>query len=40
VVNVTALATVDKVDLDGPVGRLPSLLLQRVEAGLRQVLEL
>jgi mRNA interferase MazF len=40
VVNVTALVTVDKVDLDGPVGRLPSLLLQSVEAGLRRVLEL
>ncbi|MHB1526860.1 MAG: type II toxin-antitoxin system PemK/MazF family toxin [Candidatus Dormibacteria bacterium] len=40
VVNVTALVTVDKVELDGPVGKVPSLLLRRVDSGLGRVLGL
>ncbi len=40
VVNVTALVTLDKTDLDPPVGQLPATLLQRVDRGLRQVLGL
>ena len=38
VVNVTALVTVDKVDLEGPVGSLPPHLLDSVDIGLRRVL--
>lgn len=40
VVNVTALATVDRLDLEGPVGRLPVSLMAKVDLGLRQVLGL
>jgi mRNA interferase MazF len=39
-VNVTALATVDKADLKGPVGSLPGTLLDELGRGLRQVLSL
>lgn len=39
VVNVTALATLDRSDLDAhPVGTVPAHLLAEVERGLRQVL--
>ncbi|MPY96728.1 MAG: type II toxin-antitoxin system PemK/MazF family toxin [Actinophytocola sp.] len=38
VVNVTALVTVNKDDLDRPVGQLPTSLMEQVDRGLRQVL--
>jgi mRNA interferase MazF len=40
VLNTTALATIDKADLDPPVGRLPSSLMTEVDRGLRRVLGL
>lgn len=40
VVNVTALVTVNKEELDGPVGHAPAHLLREVDAGLRRVLGL
>lgn len=40
VVNVTALVTIDKADLEGPAGRLPDALMREVEQGLRRVLGL
>lgn len=40
VVNVTALITVDKTDLEPAVGRLPASLLHEVDRGLRRVLGL
>lgn len=40
VVNVTALVTVDKQDLDAPVGRLPEHVMVSVDQGLRLVLGL
>jgi mRNA interferase MazF len=40
VLNVTALATIDKADLDPPVGRLPSSLMTELDRGLRRVLGL
>ena len=40
VVNVTALVTLDKVDLDPPIGRLPEALLSAVDEGLRLALGL
>lgn len=40
VVNVTALVTLNKSDLDGSVGALPDHLLGEVDRGLRQVLGL
>ena len=40
VVNVTSLATVDKADLEGPVGVLAQHLVEQVDAGLRRVLAL
>ncbi|MCG5214454.1 type II toxin-antitoxin system PemK/MazF family toxin [Streptosporangium sp. KLBMP 9127] len=40
VVNVTSLVTVNKNDLDGPVGQAPEALLQDIDAGLRRVLGL
>ncbi|MPY85866.1 MAG: type II toxin-antitoxin system PemK/MazF family toxin [Actinophytocola sp.] len=40
VLDVTALITVDKSDLDGPVGRLPDHLMEEVGHGLRRVLAL
>jgi mRNA interferase MazF len=38
VVNVTALVTVDKDDLDELIGEVPDYLMQDVDRGLRQVL--
>jgi hypothetical protein len=40
VVNVTALVTLDKTDLDPAVGRLPTSLMHEVDRGLRRVLGL
>jgi len=40
VLNVTALVTVDKSDLDPPVGRLPISLMTEIDRGLRRVLSL
>lgn len=40
VVNVTALVTLDKADLDPPAGALPSSLMDQVDRGLRRVLGL
>lgn len=40
VINVTALVTVDKSELDAPVGRLPGRLMDDVERGLRLILGL
>jgi len=40
VVNVTALATVNKTDLEGPVGTLSVKLMEEVDGGLRRVLGL
>jgi mRNA interferase MazF len=40
VVNVTALVTLDKDELHGPVGRAPDGLMRDVDAGLRRVLGL
>lgn len=39
-VNVTALVTINKDDLDGLVGQLPTNLMEQVDRGLRQVLGL
>lgn len=38
VVNVTALITVDKEALEGPVGTVPSEEMGQVDRGIRQVL--
>jgi hypothetical protein len=38
VVNVAALVTVDKDDLDELIGQVPDYLMQNVDRGLRQVL--
>lgn len=38
VVNVTALVTIDKDDLDELIGQAPNYLLQEVDRGLRRVL--
>jgi mRNA interferase MazF len=38
VVNVTALVTLDKVDLEGPVGQAPDELMREVDRGLRRIL--
>ena len=38
--DVTALATIDKADLDPPVGQLPSSLMTEIDRGLRRVLGL
>ena len=38
VVNVTALVTLDKTDLDDETGQLPAALMSRVDRGLRRVL--
>jgi mRNA interferase MazF len=38
VVNVTALVTLDKSDLDSPAGLLPDSLMDDVDRGLRRVL--
>jgi len=40
VVNVTALVTLGKADLDAETGHLPSALMGEVNRGLRQVLGL
>lgn len=40
VVNVTALITVDKAELTGPVGQVPGELMGQVDRGLRRVLAL
>ena len=40
VINVTALVTLDKTDLDEPAGHLPASLMSDVERGLRRVLGL
>ena len=40
VVNVTALVTLDKTDLDDEVGQLPPTLMNDVDRGLRRVLGL
>lgn len=40
VINVTQLLTVNKADLDEPVGRLPDHLMEEVDRGLRLVLGL
>jgi mRNA interferase MazF len=40
VVNVTALVTLDKTDLDSEVGHLPSAVMDDVDRGLRRVLGL
>jgi mRNA interferase MazF len=40
VVNVTALVTLDKTDLDSEVGQLPQALMADVDRGLRRVLGL
>lgn len=40
VLNVTALVTLDKTDLDPPVGRLPGSLMIQIDRGLRRVLGL
>jgi mRNA interferase MazF len=40
VVNVTALVTLDKADLDEPVGHLPPSLMNDVDRGLRRALGL
>ena len=40
VVNVTALVTLDKIDLDDAIGQLPPALMSDVNRGLRRVLGL
>lgn len=40
VVNVTALVTLDKTDLDSAVGRLPASLMHEVNRGLRRIIGL
>ncbi len=40
VVNVTALVTLDKTDLDAEPGHLPPALMNEVDRGLRRVLGL
>lgn len=40
VVNVTAIVTLDKTDLDAEAGQLPGSLMQDVERGLRTLLSL
>jgi len=40
VVNVTALVTVDKTDLEAPVGHLPASLMNEIDRGLHRVLGL
>ncbi|MGQ0777185.1 MAG: type II toxin-antitoxin system PemK/MazF family toxin [Pseudonocardiales bacterium] len=40
VVNVTALVTLDKSDLDAPAGHVPVGLMSEVDQGLRRVLGL
>jgi mRNA interferase MazF len=40
VVNVTALVTLDKTDLEAETGQLPASLMNEVDRGLRRVLGL
>lgn len=40
VVNVTAVITLDRAELDEPVGQLPEALMHELDQGLRQVLGL
>jgi len=40
VVNVTALVTLNKTDLQSPVGQLPESLMNEVSRGLRRILGL
>jgi mRNA interferase MazF len=40
VVNITALVTLDKTDLEPAVGQLPASLMHEVDRGLRRVLGL
>ena len=40
VVNVTALVTLNKTDLEAPAGHVPASLMNDVDRGLRRVLEL
>jgi len=40
VVNLTALVTPDKTDLDAETGLLPSALMSEVDRGLRRILGL
>ena len=40
VVNITALVTLDKTDLEAPVGDLPTSLMSEVDRGLHRVLGL
>ncbi len=40
VVNVTALVTLDKTDLDHAIGQLPTSLMHQVDRGLRQILSI
>ena len=40
VVNVTAVVTLDKADLDDDTGQLPASLMEDVDRGLRRVLGL
>ena len=40
VINVTALLTLDKAELDGPIGAMPVDEMRAVESGLRRVLGL
>lgn len=40
VANLTALVTLDKSDLDPPVGRLPDHLMNEVDTGLKLILDL
>jgi mRNA interferase MazF len=39
-VNLSALLTLNKTDLDSPVGRLPSYLMDEIHDGLRLILGL
>jgi mRNA interferase MazF len=40
VVNITALVTLDKTDLEAPTGYVPTSLMNDVDRGLRRVLKL
>lgn len=40
VVNVTALVTLDKTDLDPAIGQLPASVMHEVDRGLRRILGL
>lgn len=40
VVNITAVAAIDREELDDPVGTLPFALMREVERGLRAILGL